>query len=509
LDPAEQILPPEELAEGGERFSDVEFTRTTPRVPVFTKYVYPAGPYDDCVPESGGVYGAVLGVGPISEGGLLRCPRALALVPGRAEILVADSRIGSFGVLLDGRIVRLTSSGAGIWTQSIFVDAATLDGEVPLAMAFVPEPAGGALAAAVLATLGLLARKRVRLLSAVLAAVLMALGVASHAAPLQRGDLLVTDPAGDRVMRVDSAGRVETFSPPPGGADLLRGPFGVTVVDDGPVFVIDGMLDGLIEIDRTTGIQSLAQDSSGLGPVEVGDAVGIDHFVRPTGLVLYVTAEPGLWLVAPNLDFGGYDSALLSDVPLQPYGVGVRPDATGLDVEEVWLGTSGDGLWTWRAGTGAEQVLPDLPGEESEVYLDVEFTRTTPRVPVFTKYTRADGGGCVPGSGGVFAAVLGVEPISQGGLLRCPRALALAPGRAEIFVADTDFTGGDGRIVRLASSGAGIWTQSIFVDAATLDVEFPDGIAFVPEPAGGALAAAVLATLALLARERVPRRTAA
>jgi hypothetical protein len=85
------------------------------------------------------------------------------------------------------------------------------------------------------------------------------------------------------------------------------------------------------------------------------------------------------------------------------------------------------------------------------------------------------------------------------------------PGRAEIFVAEFGINAlgspRDARIVRLSSSGAGTWTQSILVDVATLDVELPGGIAFVPEPAGGALAAAVLASLGLLARARVRRRT--
>lgn len=346
-----------------------------------------------------------------------------------------------------------------------------------------------------------------RALSGVLAAVLMAWGVASHAAPLQRGDLLVTDLWGNRVLRVDSAGGVETFSPPPGGENLLAGPRGITVVDDGPVFVIDAF--GLIEIDRTTGIQSFAQDSSGLGPVDVGvEPAGIDHFMRPTGLVLYVTSQTGLTIVGPNVDFGGFDSALLSAVPTTGSGVGVRPDATGLDVEEVWFGTFGDGLWSWDAAAGAEQVLPPGPAEAAEIVDDVEFTRTAPRVPVFTKVAIQGPGNCEPGSGGVFAAVLGVGPISQGGLLRCPLGLALVPGRAEIFVTETGARGpsGDGRIVRLASAGAGIWTQSIFVDAATLDASVPAGLAFVPEPASGALAAAVLATLGLLARARVRRQ---
>lgn len=157
---AEQVLPPAELAEGGERFSDVEFTHASPGVPVFTKFAR-TGLSSGCVPGSGGVYTALLGVGPISEGGLLRCPFALALVPGRAEIFVADSDINFLGALRGVRIVRLISSGAGSWTQSIFVDVTTLDVEFPGGIAFVPEPAGGAPAAAALATLGLLARRGV------------------------------------------------------------------------------------------------------------------------------------------------------------------------------------------------------------------------------------------------------------------------------------------------------------------------------------------------------------
>lgn len=340
-----------------------------------------------------------------------------------------------------------------------------------------------------------------------LLALLFALPVAG--APLERGDLLVTDYHGGRVVRVDRTGAVETFSPPPGGTNLLSGPLGVTVVDDGPVFVVD-VSENLVEIDRDTGVQSFAQHSSGLAPVDIGsDPYGITHFQGPTELALYVSSRTGLVLVAPNLDFGGFDRALLSATPTTGRGLAVRPNASGLAAEEIWVGTRNEGMWRWRPGPGAEQILPpDDTSEAGDAIHDIDFTRDALRAPVFTRVGFLGPGGCAPGTGGVFAAVLGVGPISQGGLLRCPLGVVLVPGRAEIYVTETGTIGpsGDGRIVRLASAGAGIWTQSLFVDAATLGVSLPAGLAFVPEPTGGALGGAALAALGLLAWRRAPWR---
>lgn len=321
-------------------------------------------------------------------------------------------------------------------------------------------------------------------------------------APLQRGDLLVTDHYGKRVLRVDRAGNVETFSPPPGGANLLFGPTGITVVDGGQVYVLDS--GGLVVIDRETGEQSVAQRSSGLGPLDVGiNAAGIAHFQRPNELVLYVSSLEGFAIVAPNIDFGGFDSVLLGGPPFSGLGVGVRPTASGLDVEDVWIGTLFDGMWRWRPGFDFEQILMSDPGAEAgEAIYDIEFTRDELRAPVFTKVAFLGFGGCAPGTGGVFVAAFGVGPISQGGLLRCPLGLALMSSRQEIFVTEADSIGpsGDGRIVRLSSTSPGIWTQSVFVDAATLGVALPADIALVPEPAAGALAAAALGALGTLSR---------
>jgi DNA-binding beta-propeller fold protein YncE len=349
---------------------------------------------------------------------------------------------------------------------------------------------------------------RARLWGALAVWLLIPIALPAEGAPLRRGDLLVTDHHGNRVLRIDRSGNVETFSPPPGGTNHLSGPRGITVVDGGPVFVVnDG---GLVVIDRGTGEQSVAQRSSGLGPIDVGiGAWGVTHFQRPNELVLYVSSMEGLAIVSPNLDFGGYDSVLLAGPPFDGLGVGVRPTASGLDVEEVWIGTRSDGIWRWRPGLGFDQILPPDPGanaEAGEAIYGVEFSREGLRAPAFTKVGFLGYGACAPGTGGVFSAVFGVGPISQGGLLRCPLGLALVPGREEIYVTEAGSIGlsDDGRIVRLSGNGAGSWTQSVFVDAATLGVALPADIALVPEPATGALGAAVLATLGALSRRARP-----
>lgn len=327
-------------------------------------------------------------------------------------------------------------------------------------------------------------------------------GPAAAAAPLQRGDLLVTDHYGKRVLRVDRTGTVETFSPPLGSANLLSGPSGITVVDGGSVYVVDG--GRLVVIDRETGEQSVAQRSSGLGPLDVGvGAWGLTHFQRPGELVLYVSSLEGLTVVAPNLDFGGFDGVLLGGPPFGGLGVGVRPTPSGVDVEEVWIGTGADGMWRWRPGPGFDQILTPDPGAEAgESIHDIEFARDGLRAPAFTKVAFLGSGACAPGSGGVFVVAFGVGPISQGGLLRCPLGLALVDSRQEIFVTEADSIGpgGDGRIVRLSSDGSGVWTQSVFVDAATLGVALPADVALVPEPTAGALAVAALGALGALSR---------
>lgn len=186
----------------------------------------------------------------------------------------------------------------------------------------VPEPgaAAAALAAALALSLLLLSRAR-RVVPALFAATL--LGVAPNGtAALRSGDLLVTDGAAARVVRIGRSGLVETFSPPPGAANFLRNPAGIVVADDGPIYVADSSPSGgyVVVIDRDTGVQDVL-GGAGFRAPDVG--------VRPWGIdvgpellfpSLYSLSERGLHEV-----FLGLDNSLAVDLALAVPARNCRP----------------------------------------------------------------------------------------------------------------------------------------------------------------------------------------
>ena len=121
--------------------------------------------------------------------------------------------------------------------------------------------------------------------------------------------LMITDPAGARVVRVDSTGAVETFGPPPGGANLLVRPWDIVAALDGDLDVVDFATDRLVRIDGRTGTQSIVRESD-LDPTDVGDVPNsIDVFEDDLGLLhFYVSASDGLHVASEQIG-GGFQDA--------------------------------------------------------------------------------------------------------------------------------------------------------------------------------------------------------
>lgn len=329
--------------------------------------------------------------------------------------------------------------------------------------------------------------------------------LAIRIAPLERGELLVSDFYGGRVVRVNRYGTAYTFSPQPGHTDHLVNPAGIVVEPDGDAYVADVATDRLIRIDRRSGAQSVVRepDLDPFGeppPTSIGNRPwGIDLFEDILGLRhLFVSAEDSLHAADEGLFVDGFQGSLRdATLPTSPFGLAVRSDGPVLD--SVWIAAGADGLWSWDASEDtASQVLASAAGEW---YLDVDFQQGVLGLPVFTRVEEEGLGGCVAGTGGVFSAFMGVHALSQGGLLRCPMSLAFVPERGAIYVADAAglVAGGEGRVVMLRQ-GDPDWEQTLLVDSTELDIQAPLGIAYVPEPDATALGVAVLTALGVAMR---------
>jgi len=110
-------------------------------------------------------------------------------------------------------------------------------------------------------------------------------------------------------VRVDSTGAVETFGPPPGGANLLVRPWDIVAAPDGDLYVVDFATDRLVRIDGRTGTQSIVRESD-LDPTDVGDVPNsIDVFEDDLGLLhFYVSASDGLHVASEQLGGGLQDA---------------------------------------------------------------------------------------------------------------------------------------------------------------------------------------------------------
>lgn len=175
------------------------------------------------------------------------------------------------------------------------------------------------------------------------AAVLGALPAA--ALQLKAGDLLVTDAANARVLHVDPAtGSVHAFSPRIGSGDnLLFAPAGIAIEPGGLVFVADSFADRIVQIDPTTGAQSVLQDWSAqfgdFGPADVGTAPqGVDLEDEAVGLDrrdLFVASADGVYQVTRVSD--GSSSARLSNAADLLLGNDVAVQQDGGVAYSLWV----------------------------------------------------------------------------------------------------------------------------------------------------------------------------
>lgn len=366
---------------------------------------------------------------------------------------------------------------------------------------------------------------------AVIAAAAFGSAVGARAATqsLDVGDLLVSDANNARVLVVEPAtGATWQLTPRAGsGPNLLVAPAGIAMCSSGTVYVADTTINRLIRVDPLTGTQSIVnQGIFGIGgPLDVGAApwgifVGIDYTIAPPELPPQFCGSDGdLWVTAREsmevrrtVVTGSFPPFLgteqVASAALLASARGAAIGSTGgpllSRVLQVALGPSG---WaTVYPGTG--EVVPGsaaLPATYDGVATwgsSVVLTRRVETViPPFLLVCNQAASGVHASTGGYTDLNTGhfvwsaPNPVSLGGLFRCPIALASAPN-GSVYATDTSLPppfGGSARVIRLGP--AGTWSAQTLVaeipDGATLT--WPAGIAVapvsVPEPDGAAVVA--------------------
>jgi len=335
-------------------------------------------------------------------------------------------------------------------------------------------------------------------------------GSDAAALQLRQGDLLVTDSANARVLRVDpGTGSVVPFSPRAGsGPNLLFVPAGIAIDPDGPIFVADAFADRIVVIDPTTGAQSVLHDFSAqfgdFGPSDVGDApAGLDLEDGVSGLDrrdLFVASADGVYRVSRQT--GATSSALLSGAAELQGGSDVALQEDGGEPYSLWVVANGV-MARWYFEGGAAQTLTDLG---ARVVKGVDYAEGT---ALFAQSVSCGG---VSSLDGLFRpeGPFGGTQVGWGGYASClGRPLAVAsPTSVFASYAQTE-------IVELVPTVAGYSGTPIAtlpagdVAPVTADLAVSPSTFPAPEPHGGAPFAAAFASLALLAARRAhtPSRT--
>ncbi len=312
------------------------------------------------------------------------------------------------------------------------------------------------------------------------------------------GDLLVSDLANARVLRVRTNGSVSVLSPQPGsGPNLLDAPAGIAVTPDQRIFVVDNATNALIEIDSQTGAQSeiplfrivngaYVASSTGTGPWGLAlDDFGVlwvsataSNIVRRIGIATGVVETV---LTASDLGTGG-----------GPYGVWVGHDELATE-----LIVANDTVGTLFFSPGNEESFP--PALLNASVWDVELIEDQINLLLTLQRTPGSGAFACGAESGLYGNVFGTDsPLATGGLIRCPYAMALGDA---IYVAEAESTiGGGARVVRLRTDTYGQSLIARLPDGPSDAI--PAGIAYVAVPEASSGAASVVAIACLLARRR-------
>lgn len=336
-------------------------------------------------------------------------------------------------------------------------------------------------------------------------ALLLGIGFASlalpaHAQGLAAGDLVVSDLANARVLRVRPNGAVSVLSPRAGsGPNRLDAPTGIAVAPDRTVYVVDNDLDALIEIDPATG----AQTEIPLFRISNGAYVESSTGQEPWGLalddfgVLWVSASASNIVRRIGIATGVVETVLNSNdlgTGGGPYGVWVQHD--GLETELI-IANADSGTYLFAPGT--EEVLP--PFDPSATVWDVDLIEDQLNLLLTLQRTPGSGAFSCGGDSGLYGNVLGTDgALATGGLIRCPYAMVLADDA--IYIAEAASTiGGGARVVRVER---GNFEDSLLANLPDgVSDTIPAGIAYVaaPEAASGVAASLAVACLWTLRRQ--------
>ncbi len=169
-------------------------------------------------------------------------------------------------------------------------------------------------------------------------------------------------------------------------------------------------------------------------------------------------------------------------------------------VVEIFIALGSGGVARYDVGAEELSLVGGIPTAVGDAVFGVAWSDAL----VFSQ-ADFDGLACTPESG-VFAAFLGIGPLAQGGLLRCPVGVAFDPATRpdDIFATDVATAlGGEPRVVRLAGGTGGGFEQSIATSGGLLvepvDVEI---VQAAPEPRAELGMLAVIAAAAALRSQR-------
>lgn len=326
----------------------------------------------------------------------------------------------------------------------------------------------------------------------------------ARAQGLAAGDLVVSDLANARVLRVRPNGVVSVLSPRAGsGPNRLDAPTGIVVAPDQTVYVVDNDLDALIEIDPATGEQTEIP----LFRISNGAYIESSTGQEPWGLalddfgVLWVSASASNLVRRIGIATGVVESVLnANDLGSGggPYGLWVKHDALET---ELLIANADAGTYSFEPGN--EQILP--PFDPSASVWDVDLIEDQLNLLITLQRTPGSGAFSCGGDSGLYGNVLGTDgPLATGGLIRCPYAMVMSDDA--IFITEAASTiGGSARVIRVNRTS---YADSLFAnlpDGASDTI--PAGIAYVaaPEAASSITGLLAIACLWTLRRQAAPR----
>ena len=356
--------------------------------------------------------------------------------------------------------------------------------------------------------------------SAVAIAALVLVAAPGSALELAPGDLVIAD-AENGLLRAREFDGIVGFPDP---ERRVVAPTGVAI--------------GVDPLDRTRRVVWVADPGTGSGglyavdpddgsvlttcPFSVPDPNVVDVVAREGGDVLF-SIGPGLLLRHPVA--WETDSACTGPCPRVPRCETARVVLAGVEAllgappvalalrdggPELWIAAGAEGIFVHRLSSGTTEQVPGIPVSDG---FDLELESVTGLLAlssgvVFVQHEPVFPFDC-GSAGGVFAGGFGVGPLSQGGLLRCPVALARRED-GTLFVIDLDRPRGlallqaeaEGRIVRLELTNAFQWAPTLVASGPALRVPLDLAVVPAPEPRHGAVGITAAASLVLLGRRR-------